>query len=182
MGLVDIIGIAFGLAMDAFAVAIAASVALKEVTGRQTFRLAFHFGLFQALMPVVGWLAGSTLTRWVEAWSHWIAFGLLLFVGGKMIWEAVRGGERKGDPTKGLTMVSLSVATSIDALVVGVSFAMLDVTIWWPCLIIGVVAAGMTVVGLKIGSKLGQRFGSRMEVLGGLVLVAIGVRVLVMNL
>lgn len=182
MGLINVIGIAFGLAMDAFAVAISASVVMREVTARQTFRLSFHFGLFQAMMPVVGWLAGSLFAGWVETFSHWIAFGLLVLVGGKMIVEALGTREQRGDPTRGLTLLALSVATSIDALAVGVSFAMLDVTIWFPCLLIGLVAAAMTIVGLRIGARLGTRFGSRMEILGGVVLVLIGVRILVASL
>jgi len=182
MGILEIAGIAFGLAMDAFAVAIGSSVVLRDVSARQCFRLSFHFGLFQLLMPVVGWLAGSALTAWLRGLGHLAAFALLLFIGGKMIYEALRSGreerERK-DPTRGLTLVVLSIATSIDALAVGVSFALLDVTIWLPCVVIGIVAAGMTLLGLKIGSRLGTRFGRRAEIAGGIVLVAIGVRILV---
>ncbi len=178
-------GIAFGLAMDAFAVAIASSVTLGDVSARQYFRLAFHFGLFQALMPVIGWLAGVTVSGYISAYDHWVAFGLLLFIGAKMVWEAVIGKDGKKerlDPTRGLSLVALSLATSIDALAVGVSFAMLDVTIFLPCVVIGLVAAAMTVLGLAIGSRLGARFGKHMEILGGGVLVIIGLRILVQSL
>ncbi len=185
MSLATIIGIALGLAMDAFAVSIASSVILRSVTARQYFRFSFHFGLFQFLMPVVGWLAGSSLLRWFSAYDHWVAFGLLSLIGGKMIVEALRRGEetaRAADPTRGLSLVILSVATSLDALAVGVSFAMLDVSIWYPAVAIGVVAAAMTLVGLRIGSALGARFGRRMEIAGGLVLVGIGIKILVDHL
>ena len=184
MSLVNIIGIAFGLAMDAFAVSIASSVLLKQVSPRQAFRLSFHFGFFQFAMPVIGWLAGITFARWVMAFDHWIAFGLLLLIGSRMIYESVTrpDEERRRDPSRWPDLIVLSVATSIDALAVGVSFAMLDVTIWLPCVVIGLVAAGMTLLGLKIGSRLGARFGRRMETLGGIVLIGIGVRILLQHL
>jgi putative Mn2+ efflux pump MntP len=184
VSLVNIMGIALGLAMDAFAVSIATSVNLGRVTPRQTFRLSFHFGLFQAMMPVIGWLAGATFANRFMAFDHWVAFGLLLLIGARMIYEsfARRGREDRGDPTRWPSLVILSIATSIDALAVGVSFAMLDVTIWLPCAIIGLVAAGMTIMGLRIGARLGLRFGSRMELVGGLVLVAIGVKILLQDL
>jgi putative Mn2+ efflux pump MntP len=176
MPIVNTLAIALGLAMDAFAVAAASSVVLGGVSARQCFRLSFHFGLFQALMPVAGWLAGSTLTGWIGGYGHAAAFGLLALVGARMIYEAAT---RRGDvPTGGLRLVALAVATSIDALVVGVSFALLEVRIWLPCLVIGLVAAAMTLLGLVIGSRLGMRFGRRMEVAGGLVLIAIGVKIL----
>jgi putative Mn2+ efflux pump MntP len=180
MPIVNTLAIALGLAMDAFAVAAASSVVLGGVSARQCFRLSFHFGLFQALMPVAGWLAGSTLTGWIGGYGHAAAFGLLALVGARMIYEAAtrRGDGPRADPTRGLTLVALSVATSIDALVVGVSFALLEVRIWLPCLVIGLVAAAMTLLGLVIGSRLGMRFGRRMEVAGGLVLIAIGVKIL----
>jgi len=180
-----ILGIALGLAMDCFAVAIGASVALRGATPRQTFRLSFHFGLFQALMPVVGWLAGLSVVRTISFWDHWVAFGLLCFVGGKALWAALRedGGEtRAGDPTRGVSLVVLSLATSVDALAVGFSFAMLGVTVWFPSMVIGVVSAAVTAVGMQLGSPLGERFGKRMEILGGLVLISIGLKILVEHL
>lgn len=184
MNFLVILGIAFGLAMDAFAVSIAASVALRDVSSRQVFRLAFHFGLFQFLMPILGWLAGLTLERFIRSFDHWLAFVLLAFIGGKAILEAVRGGnaEARGDPTKGMSLIVLSVATSIDALAVGLSFGVLHVEVWYPSVVIGVVAGGMTTLGMRIGSRLGARFGRRMEIAGGLVLVGIGVKILVDHL
>jgi putative Mn2+ efflux pump MntP len=126
-----LLGIAVGLAMDAFAVAIAAGLTVANVTPRHVFRLAFHFGLFQFLMPIVGWLAGKEITEHLPGYEVWVAFGLLSFVGGKMLLDACRRkeDEPRSDPTRGLMMVTLSVATSIDALAVGVSMALVGVSI-----------------------------------------------------
>lgn len=181
MSLPVLLGIALALAMDAFAVALGTGIALKRLTGRHLFRLGFHFGLFQALMPVLGWLAGFTIQRWISAYDHWLAFGLLAFVGGKMIWEAFQGKEGEGarrDPTRGLRLVTLSIATSIDALAVGFSLAMLGVSIWFPALVIGLVAGSLTVAGMLLGCRFTAVWGRRMEIVGGLVLCAIGVKIL----
>ena len=180
-----LLGIAVGLAMDAFAAAIAVSVGLGRLSGRQTFRLAWHFGLFQAMMPVLGWYGGMSVERWIRAWDHWLAFGLLAFVGGRMLLSGVRRG-RDGptrlDPTRGLSLVVLSVATSIDALAVGLSFAALGVRIWLPSAVIGITAGLMTVLGGALGGRLGDRFGRWMEVVGGVLLIAIGTRIVVAHL
>jgi len=173
-------GIAVALAMDAFAVALAAGTVLDPVTGRHLFRFGFHFGLFQFLMPIIGWLAGLTVQRWITEYDHWIAFGLLAFVGGKMIWEALNGEEEErgtSDPTRGLTMVMLAVATSIDALAVGLTLAMLGVGIWTPAAVIGLVAALLTVAGMLLGRRLGQIWGRRVEICGGAILCAIGLKI-----
>jgi putative Mn2+ efflux pump MntP len=185
MNWISVLGIAVGLAMDAFAVAIAVSVKLRKASGRQLFRLSFHFGWFQFMMPVVGWLAGASLADWLGAWDHWIAFGLLAFIGGKMIYESFTQFEeagREGDPTRGASLVLLSVATSIDALAVGFSFAMLKVAVWTPALVIGAVAGLLTLLGMHIGSRLGARLGKRMEFVGGLVLIGIGAKILIEHL
>lgn len=176
-----LLGIAVALAMDAFAVALAAGLTLDEMNGRHLFRLGWHFGLFQAMMPVFGWLAGMTVQHHIAAYDHWIAFGLLSFVGGKMIYEALFAMPdevRSSDPTRGWSLVMLSVATSIDALAVGLTLAMLGVSIWMPALIIGLVAGVLTVAGMLLGRRIGGIWGKRVEVLGGLVLVAIGLRIL----
>jgi len=180
-----LLGIAVGLAMDAFATAIAVSVNLGRVTGRQVFRLAWHFGFFQAMMPVIGWFAGVSVERWIKAWDHWLALALLGVVGGRMIISGLRGrdeGPARLDPTRGASLVVLSVATSIDALAVGLGFAALGVRIWVPSVVIGVTAGLLTLVGILIGSRLGGRFGRRTEVVGGALLIAIGFRILVVHL
>jgi manganese efflux pump family protein len=171
--------------MDAFAVSIGVGLTLRQVSARQTFRMAFHFGLFQAFMPVIGWLAGLTVQEWIAPVDHWIAFGLLALIGGKMIYEALHDSEedRAGtDPTKGASLVVLSVATSIDALAVGLSLALIDVQIWYPAVVIGLVAGTLSAIGIRLGGRFGALFGRRMEVIGGVVLIAIGVNILVEHL
>ena len=181
MSLVVIVGIAVGLAMDAFSVAVASGVRLGRVSRRQVFRVAFHFGLFQAFMPVLGWAAGQSVGPYIRAWDHWLAFALLSGVGVKAVLDALwRSGEeeaRRPDPTRGWRLVALSVATSIDALAVGLSFAFLEVRIWYPCVVIGLVTAALTAIGMIFGARLGVRFGRGTEVLGGLVLMAIGLKI-----
>jgi len=184
MDAITLTGLALALAMDAFAVALGTGAVLSRLTGRHLFRLGFHFGLFQALMPVIGWLAGLTIMQWVEAWDHWIAFSLLAIIGGRMIYEAFSDEEKTDDrdPTKGLSLVLLSIATSIDALAVGFSLSVIGVSIWMPALVIGLVAGVLTIVGMLLGGRIGDRWGSRVEIFGGLVLIAIGVKILVEHL
>lgn len=181
-----IIGIGIGLSMDAFAVAIAASIALGKLSGRQMFRLSFHFGLFQAFMPIIGWFAGRGVGAWIVQWDHWVAFILLLGIGAKAIYEALSTNDDEedeaSDPTRGLKLVGLSTATSIDALAVGLSFALLDVNLVFPCICIGLITGSLTLVGMRMGSRLGLRFGSRVEIIGGLVLIGIGLKILIEHL
>ncbi|MBN2581237.1 MAG: manganese efflux pump [Pirellulales bacterium] len=180
----SILGIAVGLAMDAFAVSVAAGLSLAQVTYRHVFRLAFHFGLFQFLMPILGWLAGKQVAESIKAFDHWIAFGLLAYVGGKMLWEARRDKPpgAAADPTRGLTLVTLSLATSIDALAVGLSMGLLGVTIILPSVVIGVVTATLCTVGILFGARIGSRWGRYAEIAGGIVLIAIGLRIVVTHL
>lgn len=176
--------IAFGLAMDAFAVSIASGLVIKRLTARHVFRAAFHFGLFQALMPALGWLAGTTIAPFIQAWDHWVALTLLGFIGGKMLIgsRSKDGNDQPSDPTRGWRLVTLSIATSIDALAVGLSLAMLRVQIWLPAVIIGLVAAAMSGLGISFGSRLGRRWGRRAEVGGGIMLIGIGIRIVVTHL
>lgn len=183
MEFTTILLIALALAVDAFAVALAAGVSLCQVNSRQVFRLAWHFGFFQAGMNILGWLGGLTVRSLIERFDHWLAFGLLAFVGLKMIWEAIREAKEEDagiDPTRGRMLITLSVATSIDSLAVGLSFAVLEISVWLPALIIGLVASALTALGLRLGCLLGaaSRLGSRAEIAGGLVLLAIGIKIL----
>jgi len=177
--------IAIGLAMDCFAVSLGVGTAGTAKDARATFRLFFHFGLFQAGMTLLGWLAGKTVVNYIASVDHWVAFGLLAFVGARMI----RGGLRKEgeepaipNPSRGMTLVILSIATSIDALAVGLSLAVLHVNVIWAALVIGGVSAALSLVGLTIGNRLGMRFGKTMEVIGGLILIGIGLRTLITHL
>jgi manganese efflux pump family protein len=186
MHIFTILGIAVALAMDAFAVAIATGVSLKQVSFRQTFRLSWHFGLFQALMPVIGWSLGATIENYVAAYAHWVAFTMLALVGTNMLKEAIftesdenEAAPRK-DATKGMTMVMLSIATSIDALAVGLSMSMLRVSIAYPAVIIGIVAGLFTIAGLHLGKRVAHLtwLSTWAEILGGLVLWIIGLNIL----
>ncbi|WP_319409077.1 manganese efflux pump MntP family protein [uncultured Desulfosarcina sp.] len=181
--MINTLALAVALAMDAFAVSIASGVSLRTVSARQTFRLAWHFGLFQAIMPIIGWSAGFTVRSRIEAYDHWVAFALLAFVAQGMLRSAFKGEPVEADakdPTKGMTMVMLSVATSIDALAVGLSLSMINVSIWTPALIIGLVAGAFTTVGMHLGKAIGSmaQLSRWAEMTGGIVLLAIGINIL----
>jgi putative Mn2+ efflux pump MntP len=176
----SLLGLALGLAMDALAVAIVAGLSLDPLTRRQIFRLAFHFGLFQAIMPVAGWFAGTVIQKYLADIDHWVALALLGFVGGKMILGALKGDEKDRlarDPTVGWQLIFLSVATSIDALAVGFSLAVIGSTIMLPALVIGLVAATLTTVGMLAGRRMGSMWGKRVEILGGIILIGIGLKI-----
>jgi putative Mn2+ efflux pump MntP len=181
VGLVEILLLAVGLAMDCFAVSLGIGTTRQACSPRPVFRLSFHFGLFQGLMPLLGWFGGSRVAHLIGGVDHWVAFGLLSWVGGRMILSGFDedGESYSCDPSRGRTLVVLSIATSLDALAVGLSLAMLRVDILSPVLIIGVVTALISVAGLMLGSRLGKAFGKRTEIVGGLVLIGIGLRVLI---
>jgi len=183
MSLPTIFLIALSMAMDAFAVSLCSGVKIGPGP-RPAFRIAFHFGLFQALMPAVGWLFGNTIEPLVKGFDHWVAFGLLAFVGIRMIRSGLSKEEEESlkDPSRGWTMVMLSIAVSIDALAIGLSLAFLGVTIWTPALVIGLVTGALSLIGLRMGNSFGKRFGKPVEILGGLVLIGIGVRIVVSHL
>lgn len=184
MTILEIIIIAVGLGMDASAVCLAAAGAGYAEDARAKFRLSFHFGLFQFLMPVLGWFLGISFVSYFKAFDHWVAFFLLAFVGIRMICEGLGKSPetQKKDPSRGAAMVMLSIATSIDALAVGLSLAVLDVNIWYPSIIIGVTTVCMSLLAIKIGIKLGVLFGRQMEVAGGCILIFIGIRILFVHL
>ena len=188
MNLPTILGIAVALAMDAFAVAIATGVSLKRVSFRQTFRLSWHFGLFQAMMPIIGWGFGASVQRFMAAYAHWVAFFLVSLVGSNMLREAILADEDeeeeikrpRKDATRGMTLVMLSVATSIDALAVGLSMSMLQLSIVTPALVIGIVAGLFTIAGLHLGKRVARLtwLSTWAEIVGGLVLWLIGLNIL----
>jgi manganese efflux pump family protein len=185
MGWLSLFATAIALAMDAFAVAIVTGLSLTPMTKRHVFRLSFHFGLFQAIMPALGWVAGTAVLRYIKAFDHWVAFGLLAFVGGRMILSALRDAPEThvvSDPTSGWDLILLSVATSIDALAVGLSLAVIGSRILLPALTIGIVAATLTAAGMLLGRRIGAAWSARVEILGGFVLVAIGAKILFQHL
>lgn len=184
MNTISILFIAFGLAMDAFAVAIASGIIIKQLKVRNVLKIALFFGLFQAFMPVVGWLAGLSMRDFVRAFDHWVTFGLLSLIGGKMIYESfkIESEKTEGDPLNIYMLLLLSIATSIDALVVGVSFAFLDIFIITPIVTIGIVTFLLSSLGVYIGDKSGHFFENKMEIIGGLFLIGIGVKILIEHL
>lgn len=183
MSFFAILAIALALSADAFAVSVSASAALPVVTWGHYFRLSFFFGLFQFLMPVIGYSLGLSVRACIEAWDHWIAFCLLSIVGVNMLREAYAHKEQEnaaGDPSRGFQLIMLAVATSVDALAVGLSFAMINLSVWQPAIIIGVVCALLTALGVKLGHILGSSsvLGSKASLIGGLILIGIGVKIL----
>ena len=177
--------IAIGLSADCFAVALSASVTAKSPSRLQVLRVAATFGLFQALMPVLGWLAGQTIVKYIAGYDHFVAFALLAFVGGRMIWESFHAKDehdKQTDITKGFTLLTLAVATSIDALAVGLSLAFIKVHIAIASITIGVVAFVATVIGFLLGKKAGELIGRWAETIGGIVLIGIGLRILISHI
>lgn len=171
--------------MDAFAVAVATGVSLSPPAPRDVFRLAFHFGLFQFLMPICGWFAGQNLVHLIGAYDHWIAFVLLTALGLKMIKEAKRDETVctvRFNPTKGFNLVLLSLATSIDALAAGLSLALLNVAVLMPSIVIGLTAAFLSACGMIFAGRLGSKIGAWGSVLGGIVLIVLGCDILVSHL
>lgn len=181
MGWIELFAIAVSLSLDAFAVATVAGITLGTLSRRQRFRLSFHFGLFQALMLAGGWYLGSAVERLLPRLDAWAAFVLLTLVGGNIIHNALTSKEAERsrmDPTRGWELVFLSVGTSLDALAVGISLAMLHSQMIRSALVVGLIAYGMTLLGMEIGKKIGSRWGRRCEFAGGLVLILIGLKIL----
>lgn len=187
MSLVSVLVLAVGLAMDATAVAGARGLAVKRaVRLADALRVALFFGGFQALMPAIGWGLGATFASRIVAWSHWVVFVVLAGIGGKMLHEALGGGDDDDDEKKAAVdpfgvrvLAVLAVATSIDALAAGITLALAGANVLQACAIIGVVTAVLSFAGVYIGHRFGSRFGKPLEVLGGLVLVALAIKALV---
>ncbi len=181
MSIITILGIGIGLSMDALAVSVTNGCVIRNLRLRHAFLIAGFFGIFQALMPLIGWAAGLSFSSLIENFDHWVAFGLLASIGGKMVWESLR---RKGKCEERNclhlpTLLLLSLATSIDALAVGLSFAMLEIGIVRPILIIGGITFVICFAGLFLGNRVGHFFENKLELAGGLILIGIGVKILV---
>lgn len=182
----ELLLVAVGLAMDAFAVSLCKGLTQGKQGIRRAVVIALYFGVFQAIMPTLGYLLGSQFARFIQDWDHWIAFILLAFIGGKMIYESFKPDgeidEEKRQSVAMKVMLPLAVATSIDALAVGVSFAFLDVAIFPAALTIGVVTFALSFAGVKLGNVLGAKFESRAELAGGIILILIGLKILLEHL
>ena len=176
--------IALGLAMDSFAVSLGIGTTGQARSPRPIFRVSFHMGLFQGLMTFLGWLAGSNIIHLIAGIDHWVAMLLLAFVGTRMIYSGFHPEKEaeKDDPSRGGHLILICIATSIDAMAVGLSLAMLEVSILSPSMMIGLVTLALSLFGLLAGKQLGERFGQRMEVLGGLILIGIGLKILAADL
>ena len=176
--LFNVIALAFALAFDAFGVSIAVGITLGAIDRWTVFRLSWHFGFMQFAMPIVGWTAGSYVSGWVGDFGRWLAALVLLVIGARLVWEQLNPEVRKwkGDPTRGASLIVLMFATSIDALAAGLSLALVGVDILYPTIVIGVVAAGMTILGLIFGRMVGLRLGRIAGVIGGLLLIALAVK------
>jgi len=178
MSLLGILVLAIGLSMDAMAVAVARGASGRGPRFRSALELAVFFGGAQALMPLLGWLIGSRVGPWVEAWDHWIAFVILSFIGGKMLWEA-RGEPDTSEPKRDLrVLLLLSVATSIDALAAGVTLPLLDAPVALSVVTIGITTALLSGAGYYLGHQFGARLGKTFDIIGGLVLIGLGTKTL----
>ena len=184
MNIVSIIFIAFGLAMDAFAVSVFSGITIKNLKIKNAFKIALFFGLFQAFMPIIGWLSGVSLKNYISGIDHWIAFTILFVIGIKMIYESfkIKPDDKKINPLAVYTLLILSVATSIDALAVGISFAFLKIAIITPVIVIGVITFLLSFIGVLIGDKGGHFFENRIEIAGGIILIGIGTKILLEHL
>lgn len=187
MGIVELLLTAIALSMDAFAVSVCKGLGMRRMRYDQALVISLYFGVFQALMPLIGWLLGKSFSRYIQAFDHWIAFVLLAFLGGKMLWDVFHekedgeqeSAERRLDHRE---LFMLAIATSIDALAVGIAFACLDVNIWSSISIIGVTTLVISFAGVWIGNRFGNRFQKKAEIAGGLVLILIGVKILAEHL
>lgn len=186
MDLLTIIIIGFGLSMDCFAVSISKGICVRKFHIGYTIRMAFMFGLFQAVMPLIGYLAGEAFSTYMKAVDHWIAFGLLSLIGGKMLWESIRNKnlnfKSDSNPFKWSSILSLALATSIDALATGVVFVPFPDTILRAVLIIGLTSFIFTIIGMFIGVHFGKRFHINVEMIGGIILIALGLKILIENI
>jgi len=186
MGIVFIFLLAIGLSFDTFAVSISSGLSLSKISFINACKIAFSLAFFQSLMPLVGWFIGSQVKDYMMAFDHWIAFGLLLLLGLKMIYESLearrKGEEKKFNPLNIYVLLGMSLATSIDALAVGLSFALLGIHILVALFIIGAVTFIISMTGILVGKKTSGRFGKQMEIIGGLILIGIGIKILIQHL
>ena len=182
MGIISILLIAVGLAMDSLAVSISGGIVMRPFCMRQSLRLALTMGIFQGGMTLLGWLMGVSFSSYITAFDHWIAFILLGFLGGKMIYESFGEEETTISSFSTKTLLTLGVATSIDALAVGVSMAFLKTSIYFPAFIIGFVTFALSLIGVISGYCFGKIKGINVELFGGIILIAIGVKILIEHL
>ncbi len=180
MGIITLFFLAVGLCFDTFAVSVSSGLLRKEIVFWQAVRIAFFLAIFQAIMPVLGWLGGITIKEWIEPFDHWVALGILSILGVKMLIESLKKGEEKNiNPLDIRVIISMALATSIDAFAVGISFAIIEVNMFLAVLIIGSVTFIASMLGILFGKKTGSHFGQKIEIIGGLILIAIGIKIVI---
>lgn len=184
MDFITIFLIAIGLSFDTFAVSVSTGLTLNSIRFWQAIKIAVILAFFQTLMPFVGWFLGKQIEQIISNYDHWIAFGLLLILGLKMIVESFKPETKKNNLTfpKLSILIGMAIATSIDALVVGISFAFINVNIYWSILIIGFITFLVAMIGMLFGKTIGNKFGNKIEIFGGLILIGIGIKILFSHL
>ena len=183
MNLIEVIGIGIGLAMDAFAVSVCKGLSMKKMNWKNAIIIALYFGIFQAVMPIIGYFLGTTLSGFVENVDHWIAFILLAIIGGNMIKDSADEEiEKRNDRVDFKTMILLAIATSIDALVVGITFSFFKTNIALSVGIVGIITFILSIIGVKIGNRFGDKFQNKAEITGGIFLIIIGLKILLEHL
>ena len=183
MGAIEILLISIGLAMDAFAVSVCKGLAMKKMSWKKAIIIGLYFGIFQAVMPVIGYFLGTTFERFITYVDHWVAFILLVGIGINMVKEAFdKESENRNDNVDMKTMLVLSIATSIDALAIGITFACLKIHIVMPVITIGLITFIISVIGVKIGNRFGDKYGKKAEIMGGVILILLGIKILLEHL
>ena len=178
MSFFELLVLGIGLSMDAFAVSVCKGLSVKELKWKHMLIAGLYFGGFQALMPLIGYLLGTGFIRYIEAFDHWVAFGLLLLIGGSMIRSSFRPDEEQNDDFSFKTMIVLAIATSLDALAVGITFACLSVNIFVAITVIGITTFLLSALGIKIGNIFGSKYRRKAELAGGIILILIGVKII----
>ena len=183
MGAIEILLISIGLAMDAFAVSVCKGLAMKKMSWKKAIIIGLYFGIFQAVMPVIGYFLGTTFEKFITYVDHWVAFILLVGIGINMVKEAFnKESENRNDNVDMKTMLVLSIATSIDALAIGITFACLKIHIVMPVITIGLITFIISVIGVKIGNQFGDKYGKKAEIMGGVILILLGIKILLEHL
>jgi putative Mn2+ efflux pump MntP len=184
MDFITILLIAVGLSFDTFAVSVSSGLTIRHIRFYQAVKIAFTLAFFQALMPLIGWVLGNQVADLIVNYDHWVAFGLLSFLGIKMAYESLKKDKEDSNfnPLNLVVLLGMAVATSIDALVVGVSFALIEINIFWSILIIGVVTFLVSMIGMLFGKKVGGSLGKKMEIIGGIILIGIGLKILLSHI
>ncbi|MBN1683339.1 manganese efflux pump [Candidatus Bathyarchaeota archaeon] len=182
LDVISLILIAIGMSMDVFSVSCITGFGLKSITQKQVLKIATSFGVFHIFMPILGWFAGSSFVNMISEYDHWVAFLLLLYVGGKMIFSAINEKKEINSVSYEIlnnnSLLMFSLAVSIDSIAIGLSFSLENIAILIPAIVIGISAFLFTFIGVKIGCLTGSKFGKRAEILGGLILIGIGIRIL----